>query len=455
MFINKTQNEVERQVLSCCIQDLNNVFTVSEKIGVNDFYQEKHRELFAILTKAGMELNKHNESDVLAYILANVKDSKIRVDEVLDIVQLLPSSANLPVFINRMVNFSRVRSYYIMLKNEIKSMDDGEDQFDNIIRNHEENYLPLLDGNGDERRFKDILAEAHERIIAVKNSDSKMRGFSWGLSKLDRLTSGIITKRTYVVGGLKKSGKSKFIINTIASCIKNEIKTGILSLEMEDVSLTTWLLSRFAHVDTDRVVSGYYSKDEGKRIEAVRAWLDDRDHLVHVDDRSGLDVTKVRSVIRRWSRLGVKVVFLDYLQRMDIPEGNNSRATAIQKATVQLADIAKQYDVALIYLSQLRNSAEGRKATIGDLKESGGIGESVDCSIIVNNMDRINKSKTPTNEAIFSIEQRDGRGDELKFWMRLKYSEYLDIVPGEFYVEDCDRLEVGKIPELKQEEVPF
>jgi replicative DNA helicase len=80
-----------------------------------------------------------------------------------------------------------------------------------------------------------------------------------------------------------------------------------------------------------------------------------------------------------------------------------------------------------VYLSQLNNGAEGRIAHIGDLKESGGIGESVDCAIILNNLDRIFKKQDKQDKVRLVIEQRDGASDEIDLAINLALSEFYDI----------------------------
>ena len=126
---------------------------------------------------------------------------------------------------------------------------------------------------------------------------------------------------------------------------------------------------------------------------------------------------------------GVKVVFIDYLQRLNIPNDGDTRATAIQKTTAMLADCAKEFNVAIIFLSQLANRAEGQMAGVADLKESGGIAENVDCILILNNLDRIegNYGEKKTNQIWISVEQRSGESALIKCRTKLQYCEFSEL----------------------------
>lgn len=147
-----------------------------------------------------------------------------------------------------------------------------------------------------------------------------------------------------------------------------------------------------------------------------------------IDTTPGLSVSQVRSKIWKASKQGVKVVFLDYLQRMSIRLENGSNyATAVSKTVAQLADIAKQYNMALIFLSQLANRAEGEQADISHLKDSGGIAEGVDCVVILNNQDRINRNYyEKMNEVWISVEQRSGSSGMVKCMVDLAKATYYE-----------------------------
>ena len=115
---------------------------------------------------------------------------------------------------------------------------------------------------------------------------------------------------------------------------------------------------------------------------------------------------------------------------MVIENNNDTRATAIQKTVGYLADMAKDYNIALVILSQLSNIAEGKMGRIQHLKESGGIAENVDCILILNNIDRIENNLKPENkkyQIYISVDQRDGESHLIKCRTKLQYNEFAEL----------------------------
>ena len=211
---------------------------------------------------------------------------------------------------------------------------------------------------------------------------------------------------------------------------------------MDAESVYQELLSRFFSVDNSAFFQ--YRRDlEPLRFRALKNIDKIKDVLTLYDDPT-LTVNDVEKIIKKHARRGLRVAYIDYLQRMSfIREKNISMnwATVISNQMVRLAEIAKRYNVSIIVLSQLRNDAEGERATIEHLKDSGGIGEAVDCALILNNLDRIAKRKDvdtiKQNIIEIDITQRRGSGGTIKCNVDLSRALYYDEhTKPEFWIED-------------------
>ena len=218
--------------------------------------------------------------------------------------------------------------------------------------------------------------------------------------------------------------------HTIARLVEQGTKSLFLSLEMDAEGITTELLCRRAGVDnttlrrpldTDTMAKLQIAKEEISSGQIV------------VDCSPYLTTTQVYSKVAAAARRGVHVVFLDYLQRMNFQLRDHkdmNYATVVALTVNRLADIAKECNVALIFLSQLANRAEGQPATIADLKDSGGIAEGVDCIILLNNEDRIHRNYLPntrTNQVCLTVEQRQGPSGQTKCHVDLGRALYVQL----------------------------
>jgi replicative DNA helicase len=103
---------------------------------------------------------------------------------------------------------------------------------------------------------------------------------------------------------------------------------------------------------------------------------------------------------------GVQVVFIDYLQR--IVHNKNRDAQELEEISNIIADATREEGIAIILLSQMQNIAENEIPTIGHLKGSGGIGESADTILLLDNIARRTHKDTDKGNMDIYVEQRYG-----------------------------------------------
>jgi replicative DNA helicase len=383
------QTEIEHQILGCILTDLESAYTCMAEISVEDFSSKQTQGMYKILCNAVGELAKGGNGDILAYISQKITPQDMDMSKVTEIMASIPSSTNLPYFLGQLKNYSAGRKLLDAVQkahNDLQAptFDTGE-----IAHSLEDVILDIANQEREEVSFKEVLHHVFDNLGVQKG----IAGYSWGLKDLDRSTGGIELGKAYVIGGLKKSGKTKFALNTSLCLWKEGVKNGWISLEMGKEYLVRWILSHVSLVDAHSLKTGKIRRSDWPKLTKAAGELDGGDEIL-IDDRPGLTPAQIRGVARKFAQKGCRVIFLDFLQRAKIKtEKGENRATAIQNTTSDFADMAKEFNVALIYLSQLRADAENRIATIADLKESGGIGENVECAIVLNNMDRINRKK--------------------------------------------------------------
>lgn len=245
--------------------------------------------------------------------------------------------------------------------------------------------------------------EFKDKIREQLGSGNEIEGYSWGLLELNNFTSGIVRPRVYVIGGLKKAGKTRFIIFTMKKLYIQEVPTAFMSMEMPGYECTKLLHASFTGMNDLRFRSGStLGHTERLMFEDVNL----NEELLGVECKSGLDKIQVVSRIRKYAKMGYKVIFIDYLQR--IKHNRNNQANELEDISISIADAARQNNVAVILLSQLNVTGEHEAPNIGMLKGSGGIGESADSIILFDNLYR--RSKDPQDKGYFELylEQRYG-----------------------------------------------
>lgn len=274
-----------------------------------------------------------------------------------------------------------------------------------------------LEGKSSFVSLEDMKVKIDEQI----NSPKTIEGYSWGINKLDLYTSGIIAPRVYVLGGLKKGGKTRFMINTLHSLHEQQIPSGIIELEVPPYEFTKLLVSRFSEINDAYLRNSAFIKPEEKqRLDNLEInW-----GFFGLECHAGLKIHQIINRIRRMANLGYKVIFLDFLQR--IPHDPNRQAQLLEKYSNELADAARNYNVALILLSQYNALSEKEAPTMASLKGSGGIGEAADCILLMDNIYRRTKNEETKGDFDIIIEQRYGDSGTINLKAELGKSLFRD-----------------------------
>ncbi len=254
----------------------------------------------------------------------------------------------------------------------------------------------------DKAEFENI-SEYKRQIEEQMNSNKTIEGYSWGVSDLDVWTSGIVLPRVYVIGGLKKSGKTRFLIHTIKALHQQKTPTVFLSMEMPAYEVTKLLHASFTGFNDLRFRSASKMKEEEMR-QFQEVEIDEK--IFGLECKAGLKLDQILSRIRRYAKMGFKVIMIDYLQR--ISHDRNKQAQELEDISIRLADASRQHNVALILLSQLNAAGEREAPNMGHLKGSGGIGEAADVILLFDNIYRRSKNENDKNKIDIYIEQRHG-----------------------------------------------
>ena len=213
-------------------------------------------------------------------------------------------------------------------------------------------------------------------------------GYQTGLIEFDKVTSGIQVGKLYVVGALKKTGKSRFGVYLSMKLIAQG--AGVLweSLEMDPFELNKCAASYLTGVNSKNFGRKISDEDYNKVIMqagniAEIPWLIYRDKTV--------EQIRTRILYERANKK-IDVVFIDYLQRMKALKRHQKRSDEIEELSIGLADLTRELQVAIILYCQLSGAAENLdENTIPDmryLKESQAPAEAADVIINLHNFKR-------------------------------------------------------------------
>jgi replicative DNA helicase len=137
------------------------------------------------------------------------------------------------------------------------------------------------------------------------------------------------------------------------------------------------------------------------------------EHPYWIDDQSSLSPIQLRSKCNYIkARTGLDLIIIDYLQLMYADGRHDSRRAEIEYISRSLKEIAKEFDVPLIALSQLSRGPEARKPPkplLSDLRESGSIEQDADAVLFIYRAEQYSSKAEYKNKGeLILAKQRNG-----------------------------------------------
>lgn len=182
---------------------------------------------------------------------------------------------------------------------------------------------------------------------------------STGFKVLDAVTNGLNGGELILIGGRPGMGKTSFALNlalNMANGLKGKERSAVAFFSMEQSlsQLRERFLSSITRIPSMKIIKGELSADEFQRIAKASENLEKMP--LYIDDTPALSPADLRERCRRIKddpEKGLGLVIIDCLQLIK----DEKRSLILQR----LKEIAKEFDVPVIVLSQLTRAPENRK----------------------------------------------------------------------------------------------
>src|SRR5579864_6667292 len=381
-----TNVDAERFVLGSILLDDSFFIQAAGTLESDDFSLEKHRCIFRRMG----DLNERGEKiDRVTVANELMKFGELEAcDGLTYLVSLddgLPQIPNLDSYIRIVKDKAVLRRIIFASQHMMNRCLQGEEAPEEILAGAEETLLRLGDARVKAGLLtpQQILQTYDGGINAFLDPSKRIKGISSGFTKLDEYTGGMHGGDLIIVAGRPSMGKTALALN-IAQHVALKLKqtVAIFSLEMSKESLLTRMLCAAARVDSQKFRAGYLSQEERRKLnhalhELVEAPL-------FIDDTPGVHLMDMHAKLRRLQaeQKSVKLVIVDYLQLMTGRgrfENRNQEVSALSRG---LKMLAKEMNVPMLVLSQLRRAVENRQGDhrpqLSDLRESGSIEQDAD-----------------------------------------------------------------------------
>ena len=377
--------EAERSVLGSILRDPQCATEVMAKVGEDDFYLPRHRELFRVLER----LDQRSPGSCDPVTVAHETERLGRAEELggraylVDLMEAVPSIAFLENHV-RIVRDLSIRRGLIRAAEEIqRTVSGSEAAVQELVDQAEQAVFQVGDRlvQGQLLSAKELVNTQLERILEQGGGP---QGLETGFLDLDS-KQGFRPGDLVVLAARPSMGKTALALNLIERLALDQQKAVLLfSLEMPSEQIILRMLSTHSRVRHDALRRGRLDPTDSKRVIFSADQL--ANARVFIDDSSTPSLAEMRAKARRLKRdENLDLVVVDYLQLLTVPRAE-SRQQEISTISRNLKALARDLEVPVLALAQLNRAAEkrdGHRPMLSDLRESGAIEQDADLVMLL------------------------------------------------------------------------
>lgn len=421
-FLPPQNHEAEQSVLGSILIDKESFIQVSDFITADDFYEERHGQIF----RAILELfQRYQPIDVLT--VSNILEEKNQLEEVggsdylIELTQVVPTASHVYHYAQIVKQKSTLRRL-IIAGQQISALGYDEKNDTRQVLEEAEKSLFSVSQTFVKSKFvhiKDVLDQSYERIAELHAQNEEhgvaFRGVTTGFHGLDKILSGLQASDLIILAARPAMGKTAFALNIAQNVARQEKKTvGIFSLEMSKDQLVERMFCSVMSLYSWKLRTGQLTDQDLQNIGVVMQELNNIN--LFIDDAPDCSIIDLRTKARRLQQeFGLDLLIVDYLQLMNgtTPASNNNQVQKISEISRSLKLLARELQVPILALSQLSRAVEGRQEKIpqlSDLRDSGAIEQDADIVLFIYRDDVYNPdtSARPGTADIIIAKHRSG-----------------------------------------------
>lgn len=271
-------------------------------------------------------------------------------------------------------------------------LEENIDKYTKVLENRYYKYCIIELSNTPNELIKEKINELHSEVVKENDKSIKVADIKdleslfyesleenevvkTGKFRLDKYLK--FTKRDlHIIGARPGVGKSAFALY-IALMMAQFSRGLFFSLEMPLKQITQRIISNQTRIELDKLTNKEKFKeltaDEKELVNVLFKKLLRKSNLILYDGNFKID--ELEEYIKNEKEInGLDYIFVDYLQL--VKSNKSGRYEQITDVSIKLKQIAKDYDIAVIALSQLSRDIEKRADKdiyLADFRESGQI----------------------------------------------------------------------------------
>ena len=387
----------ERSLLGSVLIDDEVMVDIADKISAGDFYERRHRSIFAAMVKL---YQKNSPIDMLT--LGNELRTQGQLDDVGgaeylgELTNYVPSAAH-AVEYAKIIRDAAIRRNLTKAGESIANLAYKTDEDVQAVLSQAEASLYSVSENSQQSEMASLdslLSDAFEKMTYLHQHKDKLRGVQTGFKDLDKMTAGLQKSDLIILAARPAMGKSTLAQNIAYNVAMREKKTVLFfSLEMSNAQIVDRMISEASGVDSWNIRTGNLTQEDFSRISDAMGEMSEIP--IKFEDKPGMTVLEMKTKAQREAhKHELGLIIVDYLQLMQGSKNyGDNRVLEISEISRGLKMMARELDVPVIALSQLSRQVEQRpdkRPMLSDLRDSGSIEQDADIVMFVYREDYYN-----------------------------------------------------------------
>lgn len=425
--------EAEQSALAAlAIGDASIRTTMRCTISSTDFYQEDHRIMFTVLCDL---IDRGGEVDMVT--LRSELKRRNQFEEVGGNNYLASLLHTLPGIIGHAGYAESVRDCSVrrrLIEQSLRGIRAAnglriDQTADDVAREMMDGLSSIL-ASGRATEYWTLESALQEAVDDLDKTDSPL--LTTGFPSLDAQCSGIGEGEMMVVAARPSMGKSTLLRQQAVRIAKAGIPVGFISLEEDRKKIARNVLSAEAMIENRKIRNRDLTKEDANAIASAVSKLSKLPiYGSHNKTRKLNDIVALTHLWKQ--RHGVRIVFVDYLQRINGGRGE-SRYEQVSDVSLRLSDLWKEVGVGAVVAAQLNRkneSREDKRPNMGDLRDSGQIEQDADAIVFLHREDYYhtddeNYQKTQEAELILAKWRDSARGEKVILYSDMRYQTFYD-----------------------------
>jgi len=437
----------EKMILSCIIFNPETLEITRQNLVVKAFYFKNHQELYKSLLRMEEENLPIDIITVTNFLQDNGLLSKIGGIKVLldlgnqsltftylnEYVRIVKEK-----FLKRCLikfGYKVIQAGYVTNTSFEANLAEIEKELFNLTNEVRSNQTATT-----AQVLNELFSELKNKIL-----NPQLPGLPSGFAKLDELTQGFQKSDLIIIAGRPSMGKTALSLNLALNCIKiKRLPVLFCSLEMSKEQIVYRLLSSETEINQMKLRSGQLTPNDWIKLNKVMRIISKLP--LFIDDTSTLSIQdirlKIKTILLEQNELGL--VIIDYIQLMrTLNTKQTNRVQELSEITRDLKQLAREFNIPIIALSQLSRNVDNRinqRPILSDLRESGSIEQDADLILMLSGSRIISSSNPislsvnhPNQSAITELiiaKQRNGPTGSIKLTLNKDKIQFSELESG-------------------------